>query len=264
MKAKRNFIVKILAASAFICEICAATQNFSATKDAAKSLKEDEILILKSDLAAAKKQGGALQELNLEERELAKNALKLPFEIYELRLSEDQNTLFGLSDDKGGIVLIDVTEPRTLRLAGIFSFPQHELDPAYIDIAQSKDGKSLFVADPNFGIYKLDLSDRRDIKISARLEARFVNKIELSSDGRTLFAKDFFSTLTAYDVKDDKFTQLAYFIAPSKADKQEYNYACAPHRLSEIKELGDLKLLSENELLLASWTGFYILDIGYG
>ena len=261
MKAKRNFIVKILAASAFICEICAATQNFSATKDAAKSLKEDEILILKSDLAAAKKQGGALQELNLEERELAKNALKLPFEIYELRLSEDQNTLFGLSDDKGGIVLIDVTEPRTLRLAGIFSFPQHELDPAYIDIAQSKDGKSLFVADPNFGIYKLDLSDRRDIKISARLEARFVNKIELSSDGRTLFAKDFFSTLTAYDVKDDKFTQLAYFIAPSKADKREYNYACAPHRLSEIKELGDLKLLSENELLLASWTGFYILDI---
>ena len=261
MKAKRNFIVKILAASAFICEICAATQNFSAAKDAAKSLKEDEILILKSDLAAAKKQGGALQELNLEERELAKNALKLPFEIYELRLSEDQNTLFGLGDDKGGIVLIDVTEPRTLRLAGIFSFPQHELDPAYIDIAQSKDGKSLFVADPNFGIYKLNLSDRRDIKISARLEARFVNKIELSADGRTLFAKDFFSTLTAYDVKDDKFTQLAYFIAPSKVTKREYDYACAPHRLSEIKELGDLKLLSENELLLASWTGFYILDI---
>ena len=261
MKVKRNFIVKILAASAFICEICAATQNFSAAKDAAKSLKEDEILILKSDLAAAKKQGGALQKLNLEERELAKNALKLPFEIYELRLSEDQNTLFGLGDDKGGIVLIDITEPRTLRLAGIFSFPQHEFDPAYIDIAQSKDGKSLFVADPNFGIYKLDLSDRRDIKISARLEARFVNKIELSSDGRTLFAKDFFSTLTAYDVKDDKFTQLAYFIAPSKITKQEYDYACAPHRLSEIKELGDLKLLSENELLLASWTGFYILDI---
>ena len=235
--------------------------KFSATKDAAKSLKEDEILILKSDLAAAKKQGGALQEVNLEERELAKNALKLPFEIYELRLSEDQNTLFGLGDDKGGIVLIDVTEPRTLRLAGIFSFPQHELDPAYIDIAQSKDGKSLFVADPNFGIYKLDLSDRRDIKISARLEARFVNKIELSADGRTLFAKDFFSTLTAYDVKDDKFTQLAYFIAPSKVTKREYDYACTPHRLSEIKELGDLKLLSENELLLASWTGFYILDI---
>lgn len=192
---------------------------------------------------------------------MQKNALKLPFEIYELRLSEDQNTLFGLGDDKGGIVLIDVTEPRTLRLAGIFSFPQHEFDPAYIDIAQSKDGKSLFVADPNFGIYKLDLSDRRDIKISAQLEARFVNKIELSADGHTLFAKDFFSTLTAYDVKDDKFTQLAYFIAPSKVDKRDYDYACAPHRLSEIKELDDLKLLSENELLLASWVGFYVLDI---
>lgn len=261
MKTKRNLIVKILAALAFICEICAATQNFSTAKETVKSLKEDEILILKSDLATAKKHGGALQEVNLEERELAKNALKLPFEIYELRLSEDQNTLFGLGDDKGGIVLIDVTEPRTLRLAGIFSFPQHEFDPAYIDIAQSKDGKSLFVADPNFGIYKLDLSDRRDIKISAQLEARFVNKIELSSDGRTLFAKDFFSTLTAYDVKDNKFTQLAYFIAPSKADKREYDYACAPHRLSEIKELGDLKLISENELLLASWVGFYVLDI---
>ena len=195
MKAKRNFIVKILAASAFICEICVATQNFSPTKDTAKSLKEDEILILKSDLAAAKKQGGALQELNLEERELAKNALKLPFEIYELHLSEDQNMLFGLGDDKGGIVLIDVTEPHSLRLTGIFSFPQHELDPAYIDIAQSKDGKSLFVADPNFGIYRLDLSDRRDIKISARLGARFVNKIELSADGRTLFAKDFLAPL---------------------------------------------------------------------
>ena len=67
MKIKRNFIVKILAASAFICEICTATQNFSAAKDAARFLKEDEILILKSDLAAAKKQGSALQELNLEE-----------------------------------------------------------------------------------------------------------------------------------------------------------------------------------------------------
>lgn len=55
MKVKQNFIVKILAASAFICEICAVTQNFSAAKDAARSLKEDEILILKSDLAAAKK-----------------------------------------------------------------------------------------------------------------------------------------------------------------------------------------------------------------
>lgn len=72
MKTKRNLIVKILAASAFICEICAATQNFSAAKETARSLKEEEILILKSDLAAAKKQGGALQELNLEERELAK------------------------------------------------------------------------------------------------------------------------------------------------------------------------------------------------
>ena len=207
-----------------------------------QNLQIDEIKNQKEQIRANK--NGILSEV------------KFGFQTQNLVLSHSKKRLYAYDNNNDGIAVIDISNPQNLQILGIFHFLNLQQSRTYIDIKESKDGRYLFVVDPAFGLYKLDLTDIKNIKVEAAYEREFANKVELSFDDKVAFIKTFGGEVISLDVSSDKIREMGKFSATLP-----YETTQEISRLTHIKQYGDIELFSQNELFLVNPRGFHILDI---
>lgn len=184
------------------------------------------------------------------------STVKFGFQTQNLLLSYDKKRLYAYDDNQNGIAVIDISNPHNLQILGTFHFLNLQQSRTYIDIKESKDGRYLYVVDPAFGLYKLDLSDIKNIKVEATYEREFANKIELNFDDKIAFIKTFGGEVISLDVSSNKIREMGKFNATLPYETTE-----TISRLTHIKQYGDFELFSQNELFLVNPRGFHILDI---
>ncbi|MBQ9875847.1 MAG: DUF1080 domain-containing protein, partial [Campylobacter sp.] len=165
------------------------------------------------------------------------STVKFGFQTQNLLLSYDKKRLYAYDDNQNGIAVIDISNPHNLQILGTFHFLNLQQSRTYIDIKESKDGRYLYVVDPAFGLYKLDLSDIKNIKVEATYEREFANKIELNFDDKIAFIKTFQGEVISLDVSSNKIREMGKFNATLPYETTE-----TISRLTHIKQYGDFIL----------------------
>ncbi|WP_170019760.1 hypothetical protein [Campylobacter sp. RM16190] len=198
-----------------------------------KVIKEVQIKEIKSSDATIYRQdsiGGVIQ---------------IPFEVRDMKISNDKKRLFTLGHDRDGISIIDISNIEKIKLLGLFYFPEAKHYVEDIDIAESKDGQSLYVVSPNIGVLKLDIRDFKNIKVIAKFDMKGCFRIKLSNDGNLAFIK----TIDGMAILD-----------LSKGYMQKVGEFKGFRGAAPI-EKGDIAIYSDKYIFMSDFEGLYMFDI---
>jgi len=155
-----------------------------------------------------------------------------------IKLSHDGNRLFVYGHDRGGIAIIDVSDPKKIKQLGIYYFPEAKFHPENVGIAQSADGRTLYVVSANRGLLQLDISDPKRIRQIGHLPLERPYKIVLSSDGSKAYVK-VWKGLSVIDIKN----KMALINTYEKYNERA-TYLYSNGTVAELSE--NLVLMSEN------------------
>ena len=180
-------------------------------------------------------------DITIYKKDLINNSVQLPFEVRDMIVSRDKKRLYTLGHDRDGISVIDISNLDHIKLLGLFYFPEAKYFVENIQAAESNDGKSLYLASPNLGILRLDVSVPENIKIAAKFEDGGYSKIKLSNDNKLAYAKAK-NGMHILDISSDNIKKIGEFI-------------------SQETFAGDIAIYSDKYVLMSDFTGLHTLDV---
>ncbi|MDA3055160.1 MULTISPECIES: hypothetical protein [unclassified Campylobacter] len=196
---------------------------------------------------------GDENEIFFYKSDFANNVVDVFADARRLKLSHDGKRLFSYGINRDGFMIIDVSNPKKIAPIGIYKYPKARYFVNNIDIAESRDGKRLYVADPHNGILYFDISNPAHITLISALPLEVPLKIKLSRDDKIAFAKTTKGFFTI-DISGSEMKILDEFVSDtSDSDNEE--------QLGAIRPRGDFDFLSENEILFINFNEMHIFDV---
>ena len=179
-------------------------------------------------------------DVTIYKQDLINNSVKIPFEVRDMIVSRDKKRLYTLGHDRDGISVIDISNLDHIKLLGLFYFPEAKYFVENIQAAESNDGKSLYVASPNLGILRFDVTDPKNIKIAAQFDAKGYSKIKLSQNGKLAYVKAT-NGMVILDISSDNMNKIGEFI--------------------NSRGEGDIAIYSDKYVFMSDFSGLHTLDV---
>lgn len=179
-------------------------------------------------------------DVTIYKQDLINNSVKIPFEVRDMIVSRDKKRLYALGHDRDGISAIDISNLDHIKLLGLFYFPEAKYFVENIQAAESNDGKSLYLASPNLGILRFDVTDPQNIKIAAQFDAKGYSKIKLSQNGKLAYVKAA-NGMVILDISSDNMNKIGEFI--------------------NSRGEGDIAIYSDKYVFMSDFSGLHTLDV---
>ena len=194
---------------------------------------------------------GNENEIFFYKSDFANNVVDVFPDARRLKLSHDGKKLFSYGHNRDGFMIIDVSNPKQISPIGVYKYPKARYYVSNIDIAESRDGKSLYVADPHNGILHFDISNPARISLVSTLPLYVPLKIKLSKNDKIAYVK---STKGFYtiDISGSEMKILGEFISDTGEDE---------NAIFGIRPRGDFDFLSEDEILFINFNEMHIFDV---
>jgi len=145
------------------------------------------------------------------------NNLSFSFQIRNMTLSHDGKRLYVYGHDeyvyghdRSDFAIVDVSDPDHMTLLSDCLLPKGSLRTKAAYLAETKDGKRLYVVIPNIGLIRYDVSDPKNIKLTGMLEIKNAYKITLSKDESLAYLKSSVG-MTIVDLTTDAFAMSTYY-----------------------------------------------------
>ena len=186
-------------------------------------------------------------DVTIYKKDLINNSVQLPFEVRSMLISHDQKTLYTLGHDGDGISAIDISNLNHIKLLGLFYFPNEvRYNIQDIQAVESNDGKSLYVASPNLGILRFDVTDpKKNIKVAAKFDAKGYSKIKLSQNGKLAYVKAN-NGMAIFDISSANIKKIGEFISMEAFS---------------LVGKGDIAIYSDKYVFLSDFVGLHTLDV---
>jgi len=186
-------------------------------------------------------------DVTIYKKDLINNSVQLPFEVRSMLISHDQKTLYTLGHDGDGISAIDISNLDHIKLLGLFYFPNEvRYNIQDIQAVESSDGKSLYVASPNLGILRFDVTDpKKNIKVAAKFDAKGYSKIKLSQNGKLAYVKAN-NGMAIFDISSANIKKIGEFISMEAFS---------------LVGKGDIAIYSDKYVFLSDFVGLHTLDV---
>lgn len=184
-------------------------------------------------------------DITIYKKDLINNSVQLPFEVRDMMVSRDKKILYTLGHDRDGISVIDISNLDHIKLLGLFYFPEARYNVENIQAAESNDGKSLYLASPNLGILRFDVTDPQNIKVAAQFDAKGYSKIKLSQNGKLAYVKAK-NGMVILDISSDNMKKIGEFIS-----METFNPI----------EKGDIAIYSDKYVFMSDFAGLHTLDV---
>ena len=184
-------------------------------------------------------------DITIYKKDLINNSVQLPFEVRDMIVSRDKKRLYTLGHDRDGISVIDISNLDHIKLLGLFYFPEARYNVENIQAAESNDGKSLYLASPNLGILRFDVTDPQNIKVAAKFDAKGYSKIKLSQNGKLAYVKAK-NGMVILDISSDNMKKIGEFIS-----METFNPI----------EKGDIAIYSDKYVFMSDFSGLHTLDV---
>ena len=189
-------------------------------------------------------------DVTIYKKDLINNSVQLPFEVRDMLISHDQKTLYAFGHDGDGIGAIDISNLDHIKLLGLFYFQEARYEPRYnvenIQATESNDGKNLYVASPNLGILRFDVTDpKKNIKVTAKFDAKGYSKIKLSQNGKLAYVKAN-NGMVILDISSDNIRKIGEFTTMEAFS---------------LVGIGDIAIYSDKYIFLSDFVGLHTLDV---
>lgn len=221
-----------------------------------------EIDTLKRTIGNIKdKQGnGSESHINIYNEELLRNSVQVHFHPGEFTQVDD--ILYVSGSNEKGFAVIDISDPDEIKPLGFFKY-KHKGRIAQLDLAPSKNGDFIIMADPESGIYKIDTRDFSNMKIVSSFPIYTAHRVILSNDNKIAFAMTY-NGLVSFDVQNEivklgEFSAKVDLIGDSYVDKENFH----AHLMINLNWIanGDLQFISSYKILYMTYGGAYIFDV---
>ena len=157
------------------------TQNFTVARP--------QTPVQKAQISQNRDKSAYKGDITIYKKDIINNSVQIPFEVRDMIISRDKKKLYTIGHDRDGISVIDISNLNHIKLLGLFYFPEAKYKVQDIQAAESNDGKSLYVASPNLGILRLDVTDPKNVNVATKFEAKGYHKIKLSDDNKLAYIK---------------------------------------------------------------------------
>lgn len=217
-------------------------QNFTISRPetpAKKTSKVDAQISQNTDKFAGN------DDVTIYKKDLINNSVQLPFEVRDMMVSRDKKRLYTLGHDRDGISVIDISNLDHIKLLGLFYFPEARYNVENIQTAESNDGKSLYLASPNLGILRLDVTDPQNINVAAKFEAKGYSKIKINPNNKLAYVKAK-NGMVILDISSDNIKKIGEFIS-----METFNPI----------EKGDVAIYSDKYVFMSDFAGLHMLDV---
>ena len=184
-------------------------------------------------------------DVTIYKKDLINNSVQLPFEVRDMIVSRDKKRLYTLGHDRDGISVIDISNLDHIKLLGLFYFPEARYNVENIQAAESNDGKSLYLASPNLGILRLDVTDPQNINVAAKFEAKGYSKIKINPNNKLAYVKAK-NGMVILDISSDNIKKIGEFIS-----METFNPI----------EKGDVAIYSDKYVFMSDFAGLHMLDV---
>ncbi|MFC2428063.1 MAG: LVIVD repeat-containing protein [Campylobacter sp.] len=184
-------------------------------------------------------------DVTIYKKDIINNSVQIPFEVRDMIISRDKKKLYTIGHDRDGISVIDISNLDHIKLLGLFYFPEAKYKVQDIQAAESNDGKSLYVASPNLGILRLDVTDPKNVNVATKFEAKGYHKIKLSDDNKLAYIKSI-DGMCILDISSDDIKKIGEFISIESFNNIEN---------------GDIAIYSKKYILMSDFAGFHTLDV---
>lgn len=184
-------------------------------------------------------------DVTIYKKDLINNSVQLPFEVRDMMVSRDKKRLYTIGHDRDGISVIDISNLDHIKLLGLFYFPEARYNVENIQAAESNDGKSLYLASPNLGILRLDVTDPQNINVAAKFEAKGYSKIKINPNNKLAYVKAK-NGMVILDISSDNIKKIGEFIS-----METFNPI----------EKGDVAIYSDKYVFMSDFAGLHMLDV---
>ena len=184
-------------------------------------------------------------DITIYKKDIINNSVQIPFEVRDMMISRDKKRLYTIGHDRDGISVIDISNLDRIKLLGLFYFPEAKYSVESIQAVESNDGKSLYVASPNLGILRLDVTDPKKINVATKLEAKGYSKIKLSSNNKLAYVKAK-NGMVVLDISSNNIKKIGEFIS-----METFNPI----------EKGDVAIYSDKYVFMSDFAGLHVLDV---
>lgn len=236
------------------------------TQSAEKLISKDEFVDITNEIESIKqslqnlkeepkKDGGLFRKIY--NKELYKNSVQVHFHPGEFTQIDD--ILYVSGNNEKGFAVIDISDPDEIKPLGFFNY-KHKGRIAQLDLAPSKNGDFVIMADPESGIYKIDTRDFANMKIVSFIPIYTAHRVILSNDNKTAFVMSY-NGITSLNVEEnivklDEFEAKVDLSGLIYVDKEHFHF-----NLSDNIANGDLKFINDDEILFMTYGGAYIFDV---
>lgn len=184
-------------------------------------------------------------DVTIYKKDLINNSVQLPFEVRDMMVSRDKKRLYTIGHDRDGISVIDISNLDRIKLLGLFYFPEAKYSVERIQAVESNDGKSLYLASPNLGILRLDVTDPQNINVAAKFEAKGYSKIKINPNNKLAYVKAK-NGMVILDISSDNIKKIGEFIS-----METFNPI----------EKGDVAIYSDKYVFMSDFAGLHMLDV---
>ena len=198
--------------------------------------------------------------VNIYNEELIKNSVQVHFHPREFTQIGD--ILYVSGSNKDGLAVIDISDPDEIKPLGFFKY-KHKGRITSLDLAPSKNGDFIIMADPESGIYKIDTRNFANMKIVSSFPIYTAHRVILSNDNKTAFAMSY-NGLISFNVENeivklDEFEAKVDLSGLIYVDKENFHDNLATN-VGYIAN-GDLKFIDKDKILFMTYGGAYIFDV---
>lgn len=213
------------------------TQNFTVARP--------QTPVQKAQISQNRDKSAYKGDITIYKKDIINNSVQIPFEVRDMIISRDKKKLYTIGHDRDGISVIDISNLNHIKLLGLFYFPEAKYKVQDIQAAESNDGKSLYVASPNLGILRLDVTDPKNVNVATKFEAKGYHKIKLSDDNKLAYIKSIDGMCILY-ISSDDIKKIGEFISIESFNNIEN---------------GDIAIYSKKYILMSDFAGFHTLDV---